>query len=160
MTLLAKGDVPGFAAARVLVRAALHLWYSQLGLDPRALRAQDARLLVDLADRQASMVALARDAEGTPVGVCTIFPDGDTTALRAAFVLPGHRGRGVGTRLVGVLIDAARASGVPRLVVSAAQESGLVRILSRLGLGPGQPAGPGRLRFELGPPHLPAVRTT
>lgn len=154
-------DADGVSAARVLVQASLHLWYADRGLDPGRPRPQDAALLVDLAGpRRRSLVALARDDHGSPVGVCVLLPDGPTTFLRSGFVLPGHRGRGVGTALVAALLSVAADRGVQVVTAASGQDSHLPALLARLGVHAVEVDGPGRVRFRLPTPHLPAVRTT
>ena len=53
------------------------------------------------------------------VGVATFgVQDGDALALWKLYVLPGHHGRGIGSRLLDAVVDRALELGVSRIVLS------------------------------------------
>jgi GNAT superfamily N-acetyltransferase len=62
----------------------------------------------------ARTIALLRDAQilavreaGTPVGFTQVEREGDSAEIAQVYVLPSHRGRGIGTALTRAAIDAA-----------------------------------------------------
>jgi ribosomal protein S18 acetylase RimI-like enzyme len=63
------------------------------------------------------------------------FVDEATPELSAA-VLPGHRGRGIGTALLRALQHEARHRGIDRLSLSVEQDNPAVALYERLGFRP------------------------
>ena len=65
---------------------------------------------------------------GAQVGFARLVTDGATYAwLCDVFVLPEHRGQGVGDRLVVAAVARARADGVRRVMLATADAHGLYR---------------------------------
>lgn len=60
------------------------------------------------------------------------YVDDETPELGIA-VAQGHRGAGIGTRLMGELAERARAAGIPRLSLSVETENPARRLYERLG---------------------------
>jgi amino-acid N-acetyltransferase len=60
---------------------------------------------------------LVAERDGGVVGAIGMELHGDAALLRSAVVAPGHRGAGVGERLVQALLDLARAAGARDLVL-------------------------------------------
>lgn len=60
--------------------------------------------------------ALARDADGTPIGTGRLLPDGHIGRMA---VLPHCRGTGAGSALLNALLNEARRLGYPEVVLSA-----------------------------------------
>jgi ribosomal protein S18 acetylase RimI-like enzyme len=52
-------------------------------------------------------------AEGRDVGILAVEPHVDRIHLARIFLLPGAQGRGLGGRVLGVLLDASHARGLP-----------------------------------------------
>ena len=69
--------------------------------------------------------AVARDLHGAAVGTARLLPDG---RLGRMAVLSGWRGRGVGGRMLEVLLDRARARGIAAVTLHAqTQAAGFYR---------------------------------
>ena len=62
------------------------------------------------------MHLLASDCLGRPLGCARIKPNGQIGRMA---VLPGHRGRGIGTALLHAALDAARAAGMEQIFLHA-----------------------------------------
>jgi predicted GNAT family N-acyltransferase len=72
---------------------------------------------IELDDNDAASVhALALDREGRALGTGRLLPDGRIGRMA---VLPAARGRGVGARILGALIEAAQARGDAELLLHA-----------------------------------------
>jgi GNAT superfamily N-acetyltransferase len=56
--------------------------------------------------------------DGDVVGVATYGPQDDAFVLWKLYVLPGHHGHGIGTRLLESVVERARESGQPRITLS------------------------------------------
>jgi predicted GNAT family N-acyltransferase len=87
--------------------------------------------------------ALARAAGAEPVGTARMRADGHVGRMA---VLAGWRGRGVGSALLGLLVDAARARGLPAVYLNA--QLGAVAFYVRHGF-----AATGPVFLEAGIPH-------
>jgi ribosomal protein S18 acetylase RimI-like enzyme len=108
------------------------------------------RLYVELLARPGTVLVVAR-AEGAVVGygLAHVLPVRETWLadtwrtgerigeIESVGVLPGHRGRGLGTRLLDALEDELAAAGVDDLIVGAlAGNSGAIRLYERRGYRP------------------------
>lgn len=104
-------------------------------LAPRArFTQQDSLRLTQLDyDREMAFVAIAPD--GSLAGVSRIAADPDhRTAEYALLVRSDMQGRGLGSGLMQILIDYARADGIERLDgIVLAENSGMLRLIRRLG---------------------------
>ena len=82
-------------------------------------------------------------AEGAPVGrLCRVRGAGEWRLMDIA-LLPGHRGRGAGTRLLIELVAGADAAGVP-VVLHVEHDNPARRLYVRLGFaGVADPGAPG-----------------
>ncbi|MEN8174182.1 MAG: GNAT family N-acetyltransferase [Pseudomonadota bacterium] len=91
----------------------------------------------------AAVHALAVDEQGKPVGTARLLPEGQVGRMA---VLPGYRGQGIGSALLGRLIEEALRQGCGRLFLNAqVQVQGLYR---RFGFRP-----VGDIFMEAGIPH-------
>jgi predicted GNAT family N-acyltransferase len=88
-------DAAGLAAAQA-IRVAVFV--EEQGI-PRELE-------LDAIDATATHVLAL--ADGEPVATGRVHGDGPTAVIARIAVLPGHRGRGIGARIVGMLEDLAR----------------------------------------------------
>ena len=78
--------------------------------------------------------ALARDANGSPVGCGRLLPD---ARIGRMAVLRGWRGRGMGEALLRALLEVARARGVARPFLHAQEHAiGFYRRLGFIARGP------------------------
>ncbi len=88
-------------------------------------------------------IAVVATYEGEPVGGAFFrlftqddhghgFLDEDTPEIAIA-VWPGHRGRGLGTRLLAALAEAARVAGIARLSLSVEQGNPAAQLYLRTG---------------------------
>jgi predicted GNAT family N-acyltransferase len=69
-------------------------------------------LELDEIDAHATHVlALTAAESGTPVGTGRVHAEGDVAVIARIAVLPSHRGRGIGVRIVTMLEDIARREG-------------------------------------------------
>lgn len=103
------------------------------------LQKPELRVYVDGFGEGAADLCLVAEAGGRVVGAAWArimddygHVDDDTPSL-AVSVLPGWRGRGVGTALLARLLDALRAAGYPRTSLSAQKANAAVRLYRRLG---------------------------
>lgn len=97
----------------------------------RDLRPDFARLLAGPGEASQPVLALLDDE---PVGGGTLFVTGRTAGLYDVAVLPGHRGRGLGTAVTAALVDAARDAGCTEAVLHATELG--VGVYERLGFEP------------------------
>jgi RimJ/RimL family protein N-acetyltransferase len=115
--------------------------FSALSADDRALRfctaaADDAfmtRYVERLDFAREAILALVA-ANGTPAGIvqiCLPARSGDVTAELAFRVVPAHRGRGRGKRLLALAIDHARRLGMSRVVAQVAADNGPMKAVFR-----------------------------
>jgi len=109
-------------------------------LDPDVLRALPDRL----AAQPGAHVWLALAADGAPAGVAVCFTGFSTFAARPLLnlhdlaVAPGHRGRGVGRRLLEAVEAAARAAGCCKVTLEVRDDNAGAQALYRaLGYGDG-----------------------
>ena len=58
---------------------------------------------------------LVGEIEGTIVGFAAAVPAGGVTHVSDLFVTPEHQGRGIGRRLLGTVLEAARREGMRRI---------------------------------------------
>jgi ribosomal protein S18 acetylase RimI-like enzyme len=110
------------------------------GLDPAVIRALPDRL----AAQAGAQVWLARTGDGEPVGLAVCFTGFSTFAARPLLnlhdlaVAPGHRGKGVGRRLLAAVEDAARAAGCCKVTLEVRTDNLTAQKLYRaLGYGDG-----------------------
>lgn len=83
------------------------------------------------------------------------FVDEATPEISAA-VLPGHRGRGIGTALLGALEREARDQGIHRLSLSVERDNPAAALYERLGFRPLEgEANPLTMVIELDRPLVP-----
>jgi GNAT superfamily N-acetyltransferase len=66
--------------------------------------------------RKGRTIVATRDDD--VIGVATFGIQGDDFVLWKLYVLPGHHGHGVGSRLMGAVVERARAGGHERIVLS------------------------------------------
>ena len=82
---------------------------------------QDIPRDLDWDGRDASCIhVLATGPENIPIGTGRLQPDGRIGRLA---VLKPHRGRGIGSRMLACLIEAARARGIARVYLHAQTHS-------------------------------------
>lgn len=98
----------------------------------RAQLDDDSRLVL-AADDGGSAVGLLTGSLGEPSDIRPIR----VAALGSMYVMPTHRNRGVGARLVAAFLEWAAAAGADRLAVSAyAANDGAIRFYQRHGFAP------------------------
>jgi amino-acid N-acetyltransferase len=73
---------------------------------------------------------LVAEVQSRPVGCAAIERYGSEALLRSVAVVPGHRGLGIGRRLVEALISRAAADGIRTLILLTTTSA---RYFSRLG---------------------------
>ena len=78
-----------------------------------------------------SQHVLAVDRNGKAIGTGRLLPDGHVGRMA---VLPEWRSKGVGTALLGTLIEAAEENGVQKLALNA--QMGAVAFYARFGFAP------------------------
>ncbi len=78
-----------------------------------------------------SQHVLAVDSNGKAIGTGRLLPDGHVGRMA---VLPEWRSKGVGTALLGTLIEAAEENGVQKLALNA--QMGAVAFYARFGFAP------------------------
>jgi ribosomal protein S18 acetylase RimI-like enzyme len=106
-------DQPAAVAAAARLLHDFNVEYDDPAPPPEVLAARLSQLLPagDLT------VLLARDPEGTPVGVAvlrsspSIWSEANETYVAELYVVPGRRGQGFGRELITATTDAARAGG-------------------------------------------------
>jgi ribosomal protein S18 acetylase RimI-like enzyme len=76
---------------------------------------------------------LARNRSGAPVGFAAFVAAGDAAEVAQAYVVPAHRGHGLGGALVAA---AARAAGAAETFIVADDEDQPKRLYERLGFAP------------------------
>jgi len=111
----------------------------------------DARVAASLVDDPSRHVAIAVD-DGRVVGVAIAMQrDGRTRELVVADVVvaPSHRRRGIGRRLLGVLLERARASGCVAASLEAERNDAAVRALCAAAGGVEQAPALVRVAFAL-----------
>jgi predicted GNAT family N-acyltransferase len=91
---------------------------------------------------------LALDEAGEAVGTARLLPEGRIGRMA---VLPGHRGRGIGGRLLQTLLEEARRRGLDRLELHAQRQ--VVNFYRRYGFLP-----IGEEYLEAGIPHRRMVQ--
>jgi len=80
------------------------------------------------------VVWVARDHDGAVIGHLQVIPQADAWEVRNTAVAEPHQGRGIGRLLIEHAVAAARAVGVPRVVVAtAAADVGNLRFYQRCG---------------------------
>lgn len=103
-------------------------------------------------------VVSTHDAQATGVVWTTLFPPEapgygfvrpDVPELSLC-VLPGYRGAGLGTDLLGAAVAEARRRSLPALSLSVEEGNPARRLYDRLGFLPASDAEPGTLVLELG----------
>lgn len=135
--------------ARALVREYLRGVHGDL--TPWRMREQDAELLLDMASSKDSPVAVSLNGP-YPVGVTVLHRYDGLAELRAAYVRPGHRRRGLGARMTDLLLGHADLLGLPLVFTVVAAGGSLDASLRRRGLTPAGPppdGAAGSVRFDL-----------
>lgn len=129
------------------VQWALHqalAWNPERDLPPLQLlleHPEAARYHRDWGRRGDLGVLAESDGERVGVAYCRLFTDSDhghgyvdtETPELAVAVADGHRGTGLGTRLLRALEDVAREAGFPRLSLSVDAQNPARRLYERLG---------------------------
>lgn len=148
--MLNPEDTTGYRRAHALVHN--HLTELHGDVSPNRLPEAAAEVLVDLAGRKRSLVAIATvDDQGA--GVAVLFPEPRGSSLRVVHVVPDHRRRGIGTALLRLLLDEAVCHGRYPVSAVADQHRPATALAASLGVFPLAVGEPGRLRFELRAPH-------
>lgn len=148
--LVCPNDPGALGEARGLVREYLTAWCG--GLHPAELREQDAALLIDMAYTKSSPVALARDPAGEAVGVAVLHRFDGQSEMRASYVQPEHRGRGLCRNMTRLLLERAAELGLGEVFTVVAEGQILEAAFRRHGLAPSGPppdGEPGYVRFDL-----------
>lgn len=113
------------------------------------------------------LARIALDTVGQPAGAAWLrrfppdapgygFIDAETPELSIG-VRAEHRGKGAGTALISVLLDAARAHGIAAVSLSVDPDNPALRLYQRFGfVCVGASGGSWTMRLAL-PPRLPAV---
>ena len=73
--------------------------------------------------RKGRTIVATRDGE--VIGVATFGTQNDNFVLWKLYVLPGHHGHGIGSRLMGAVVDRALAGGHERIVLSRIEGNAL-----------------------------------
>ena len=102
--------------------------------------------------REAAAHHLLATLEGRPVGCARILLDGATGRIGRVCVLPGHRGRGIGTALVHGCVDLLRGlPGIARAELGAQTHAlGLYERLGFTAFGPDFTDGGGKPHRMMG----------
>ena len=111
------------------------------------------QLWVRILDPESSITCRVAECEGRLAGLVHFFPHADTWStdpicyLQDLFVDASHRGQGIGARLIGSVVEEARAQGWSSVYWLTAEDNHQARILyDRLAGGPS-----GFIHYEMDP---------
>ncbi|MFC3499732.1 GNAT family N-acetyltransferase [Micromonospora krabiensis] len=126
-----RWDDPDAVALRAGLTAELRQRYADRAGDPIHLPPDEA-----IAAPGVAWTGVAYTA-GTPVGHCALRWHGVDLELKRMYVVPDHRGRGVGARLLDAAREAAGRFGAPRIVLQTGdRQPDAVRLYERAGYRP------------------------
>ncbi len=99
---------------------------------PLLLEADEAEVVVRAYIDEGDLYAVMSDA--VEVGVVLFIRDGDDLEIKNLALAPEHRGRGIGTAVLGAATDLARRTGASRLIVGTSDSTpGTIRFYERAG---------------------------